>query len=77
MSPFSLSVVLLVGSEHITVDAELGELVPPEAPQWGCLLRGVPERLAAAMRPGQKLLCFSLIRDVLCPGDDAAWSHAD
>ncbi|MFF4361255.1 hypothetical protein [Streptomyces sp. NPDC001604] len=54
MSPFSLSVVLLVENEHLPVDAELGELTPPEVPQWGGLLRAAPKRLAAAMRPGQE-----------------------
>ncbi|WP_158694447.1 hypothetical protein [Streptomyces canus] len=39
MSSFTLSAVLLVGSEQITVEAELGELTPAESPQWGGLLR--------------------------------------
>lgn len=59
VSPFSLSLVLLVGSERIPVDAELGEPTPAGVPQWGGLLRGVPERLAAVMEPGrQARLCW-------------------
>ena len=59
VSPFSLSVVLLVGNAQIPVEAELGELTPAEVPQWGGLLRGEPERLAAAMRSGQDArLCW-------------------
>lgn len=59
VSPFSLSVVLLVGNTQLPVEAELGELTPAEVPQGGGLLRGVPERLAAAMRSGQDArLCW-------------------
>jgi hypothetical protein len=42
-----------LGSEQIPVEAELGELTPAVVPQWGGLLRGAPEPLAAAMRSGQ------------------------
>lgn len=59
MSPFSWSAVLQVGNDCVPVEAELGELAPAEGPQWGGLLRGVPERLAAAMRRGEKArLCW-------------------
>ncbi|MEU0119041.1 hypothetical protein ABZ137_36540 [Streptomyces bobili] len=43
-----------MGNEQIPLYAELGELTPAEVPQWGGLLRGVPEGLAAAMQPGQE-----------------------
>ncbi|KUN17763.1 hypothetical protein AQJ23_40705 [Streptomyces antibioticus] len=54
MSPFSVSVVLLVDDDYIPIEAEFGELMPAEVPQWGGLLRGVPLRLAGALRPGRQ-----------------------
>ncbi|MFG2707409.1 hypothetical protein [Streptomyces sp. NPDC048386] len=48
-----MSAVLVVGNEQVPVEADLGELTPADHPQWGGLLRGVPERLAAAMQRGE------------------------
>jgi hypothetical protein len=42
--------VLLVGEEQVAVQAELGGFTPARDPEWGGVLRGVPPRLAAAMR---------------------------
>ncbi|MEU4085044.1 hypothetical protein [Streptomyces aureus] len=52
MSSFSRSAVLVVGTEQIVVQVELGELTPAKSSEWGGLLRGVPMRLAAEMRQG-------------------------
>ncbi|MQY39798.1 hypothetical protein SRB17_78260 [Streptomyces sp. RB17] len=40
--------------EQVCIEAELGELTPAEVPQWGGLLRGVPEQTVAAMRRGDE-----------------------
>ncbi|MGW3135011.1 hypothetical protein [Streptomyces sp. NPDC001139] len=53
---FSWTAVLVVGREHVAVEAEFGELTPADGPWWGGVLRGVPVRLAAALRQGAPTL---------------------
>lgn len=57
-------VVLLVGQEQAPVEADLGVFIPGGGPQWGGLLRGVPVRLAAAMRRGE-------MPSSACPADSS------
>lgn len=53
VSRFSWSAVLVVGDEQVPLQTELAELTPAGDWQWGGFLRGVPVRLAAAIRQGQ------------------------
>jgi hypothetical protein len=53
VSRFYWSEVLVVGDEQVPVEAELGELTPAGRWEWGGSLRGMPVRLAAAMRQGE------------------------
>ncbi|MFJ9729220.1 hypothetical protein ACIRP3_41405 [Streptomyces sp. NPDC101209] len=56
---FSWTAVLVVGRDHVVVEADLGELMPAGGPWWGGFMRGVPVRLAAALRQGvYALLCM-------------------
>lgn len=54
MPHFSQTAVLIVGSELVEVEVELGSLTP--GTQWGGFFRGVPIRLAAALRQDHKAL---------------------
>ncbi|WP_123970159.1 hypothetical protein [Streptomyces sp. TLI_185] len=42
--------MLLVAGEQVTVDVDLGAVSPAGPAEWGGVLRGVPVRLAAAIR---------------------------
>jgi hypothetical protein len=45
-------VLLLVGESEIEVEAWLGEFAGTDGPQWGGVLRGVPEALARSLHHG-------------------------